>query len=93
MKLHERSTLVVALEESRTKPDQWTCVPGSYGYSTAMPLASMVRSIHRRGVRDLRGLVIEKGETWDARVVVPPGKPLDHCTLWVMYLGRPEQSD
>jgi hypothetical protein len=93
MKRHERSTLVAALQESRTKPDQWIRVSGSYRYSAATSLTSMVRSVHRRGVNDLRGLVIEKGETWHARVVVPPGNPLDHCTLWVMYLGRTEQSD
>lgn len=91
MSRRARSALVVALEESRTKPREWRRVDGTHTYSSAVTDAARARSVHQRG-NILRGLVIEPGDQWDARVVVPPGRSLNDCAVWVMYLGSPDPS-
>lgn len=76
----------MALEESRLTPREWRRVDGTLSYSSAADDASRARSVHQRG-NTLRGLNVEPGEQWDARVVVAPGGPLNECVVWVMYLG------
>lgn len=87
MERRAKPALVVALEESRATPREWRRVDGTHTYSSAATDAARARSVHQRGNR-LRGLNVEPGEQWDARVVVAPGGPLDECAVWVMYLGE-----
>ena len=88
MSRREKSALAEALEDSRRAPREWLRMSGTFPYATAISHVERIRSINGHRTERLPGLAIERGEAWDARVVVPPGGALDDCAVWVMYRGE-----
>ena len=88
-----RSFWVVALEEIRLNPRVWHRVDRMYTRATAAQIASDLRSVHRRGAKNVRVKGVVNGEVWDARCELSPDGPDDQYNIWVMYLGRTERSD
>lgn len=88
-----RSFWVVALEEIRLNPRVWHRADRLYTRATAAQIASDLRSVHRRGAKNVRVKGVVDGEAWDARWELSPDGPDNQFAIWVMYLGRTEQSD
>jgi hypothetical protein len=85
-----RSFWVVALEQIRLKPGVWHRADRLYTRATAAQIASDLRSVHRRGAKNVRVKGVLDGEAWDARWELSPDGPANQYAIWVMFLGRPE---
>lgn len=85
-----RSFWVVALEEIRLNPRVWHRADRLYTRATAAQIASDLRSVHRRGAKNVRVKGVLDGEAWDARWELSPDGPDNQYAIWVMYLGRPD---